>query len=822
MKFMDIIRKKNKRSGNDGRENRLDFLERQYRERLQEDDYNLSEEDGSSHSSSQSSENNFSDVKKVRKDDFEETDRFYWQRVADDMEARDDFSEQIEPPMEFTYKEDENNRENDDVTKFGSENENIGFSGREKKEAESKKEYSAKQAEKISKMFSLGKYFYGFVKWSLAGILLCGVVWGGKMYWEKAHQVKSYVLSAGQRASSNIDEAITGIKDGNFANSTDKFKDAYNNFAGMSGSLESLGKGVISFSKFIPFASKLSSGYHLSEAGKELSLAGEKITQTAQQMEELKKQISQSGKEHKKISLLNIFKSLNENTAIIRKNLEKAEDNLQKVNLNDLPKDKRATIIKLKTKLPLIIGAIDIFSKNNYIVADLLGANGPRKYLFLFQNNQEMRATGGFIGSYAVLSVNGRGEVNKFFVDGIFNPDGQLFEKVVPPKPIQKISIAWSMHDSNWFPDFPTSARKAMLFYEKSGGPTVDGVIAITPTVMQKLLRITGPIAMDGYGVVLTADNFVENIQYKVEDDYDKEENRPKKILSDLTPIVLNKLFSSGDAKTIAETMNILNECLTEKQILLYSSNDDLQKIISDLGWSGGVLSAKKDYLSVINTNINGYKTDGVISEKIEHQAEIQKDGRVIDTVTITRKHNGGNTKFDWWNKVNADYMRVYVPQGSVLLSVEGQTREFDKPPVDYDALGFERDKDVEREEKNMIVDQKSGTRIYDDFGKTVFANWVYVSPQEKVVVKYKYLLPFKINFSEEKPANSYSLLVQKQSGSLGSEFNFKIDYPDNYHLEWQSDKLKRCLNSLGQERGLCFTGNLVKDKFFGAVWSAE
>ena len=93
-----------------------------------------------------------------------------------------------------------------------------------------------------------------------------------------------------------------------------------------------------------------------------------------------------------------------------------------------------------------------------------------------------------------------------------------------------------------------------------------------------------------------------------------------------------------------------------------------------------------------MNTNINGYKTDGVIDETIEHQSELQTDGSIVDTVTITRTHNGGNEKYDWWNKVNGDWMRVYVPEGSKLLEASGQTREFVSPPLDYQSLGFKKD----------------------------------------------------------------------------------------------------------------------------------
>lgn len=655
-----------------------------------------------------------------------------------------------------------------------------------------------------------------FSKWMvLAPTMLCLFVLGG-WYIQKGLETKKQVLGTSKTAYANVNVALDSIKKQDFASSSDNFNKAYANFADISKSLEGMGRGVISISRFIPGASKLSSGYYAVEAGKELSLAGEKISQIAKTMDTLKNK-SANENEKKDISLLEIFLSFEKDLKEVEKNLTSAQNNISKVKLSDIPQENREELLALKNKLPIVVQAVEEFSTNSYVVADLLGANGPRKYLFLFQNNQEMRATGGFIGSYGVLDIDGSGKIRNFFIDGIFNPDGQLLDKVVPPKPIQKISVAWSLHDSNWFADFPTSAKKAMLFYEKTGGPTVDGVITVTPTVMQKLLNITGPIEMRDYGVVLTSDNFIENIQYEVEEDYDKEENKPKKILSDLAPIVLDKIFNSKDTKVPMEAFGVFEEALEEKHVLLYFSNADLQKIISDLSWSGEILETSKDYLSVINTNINGYKTDGVVEEKINHQVTISDNGEIINTVAITRKHHGGNKQYEWYNKVNANYMRVYVPQGSTLLEVDGQTREINEDVVDYKSLNFEEDIDVKNEEAQIKIDESTGTRVYNEAGKTVFANWVYVSPQEEVTIRYKYILPFKIDRAKE--TGSYSVLEQKQSGSLGDEFNFSLSYPNEWKEEWKSDLLVECHQDNNQKSNVCFTGDLKTDKFIGVVF---
>jgi len=628
-------------------------------------------------------------------------------------------------------------------------------------------------------------------------------------------KIRESVLNTGDRAYASLQEAKKEILSKNFEKSSFEFSQASKDFSKISYEIDGMGKFFVEAARFVPFASKISSGSYLAKAGQDISRVGELSGEMLKILDEVKNPLDQ---QQDQVSLLKIFQDSAGKLEEMSTLLENVENNLSKVNVEDLPKEKRAQFSELKSKLPELRRFIKGFLDNSYIFTDVLGGNGPRKYLFLFQNNQEMRATGGFIGSYGAMDISS-GRIKKFFIDGIFNPDGQLREKVIPPAPIQKISAAWSLHDSNWFPDFPVSAEKAAWFYEKTGGPTVDGVIAMTPTVMQKLLEITGPIEMPEYGVTVDQNNFVEKIQYEVEIDYDKEQNQPKQILADLAPKILDRIFNANNFSDIVRTMNVLVESLNEKQILIYSKNYEIENRLSQVGWSGEILATDKDYLSVINSNINGFKTDGVIDEKIEHHAEIQADGSVIDNVTITRQHNGGKSEFEWWNKVNADYMRVYVPKGSKLLSAEGQTREFDSPPLDYGALNFKKDPQVEAEEDSAMIDEETGTRIYEDAGKTVFANWVYVSPQETVVVKYQYLLPFKVlPGGPSKPADTYSLLFQKQSGSQGSKISTSINYPEEFKAIWKYP------NSTGIDQGqpIVYEGNLKTDKFFGVAFTSR
>lgn len=383
------------------------------------------------------------------------------------------------------------------------------------------------------------------------------------------------------------------------------------------------------------------------------------------------------------------------------------------------------------------------------------GYYNPRSYLIVFQNNAEMRATGGFMGTYALISADqGNVEIKK--MEGIYHASGQQHISVVPPLPIQKVSPSWMFHDANWFFHFPTSAKAISWFYEKTGGPTVDGVIALTPEVISRLLHLVGPIELPEFQTTITADNFIDIIQYEVEIRYKERGFKdPKKILADLAPLFLQKIVETDKDMLFAALL----DSLAQKEVLFYFDRPEEEAFIEYLRWGGTLASTERDYLAVVNTNVNGFKTDRMITQDVTHQSSIQADGGVVDTVTITRVHRGGNQEQDWYNKVNSNFMRVYVPRGATLLKAQGHTKETNPFLASADSIHYPA---LQKTMETATIDPATGTLIWEEDGKTVFGNWVYVSPGEATTVTYQYKLPFTVSFDDPEP---FSLTIQKQPG---------------------------------------------------------
>lgn len=635
---------------------------------------------------------------------------------------------------------------------------------------------------------------------------------------EQAQGLKSALVSKGLAALQNLADAgqslagtppATPDLNGQGISGADAarvhFTSAYNNFVSAQEAVDSLGGATLTLLSAVPgLSNKFTTGTNLLNLGEHVSTMGKEFSEGLLAFNGLTFEQLFIASEPLTDRLHRVETHL---TAAEQAALEAAGD-LNRIDPSALPDNVAAEVTAIKSRVPTFrAAAADALGFFRFLMS-ALGDSNPRKYLILFQNNSEIRPTGGFIGSFGRLDFF-KGRVERFYVNDVYNIDGQLQVNVIPPQPMQKITGGWSFHDANWFFDFPTSAKKLAWFYEKTGGPTVDGIFTLTPTVLEKILALTGPVALPDFNVTLSADNVVDALQYKVERDFDKTKNQPKTIVADLAARLMER-FHALDARGWSELARLMLQALTEKDMLAWMADPAEEQFMTDQGWDGAVRDAPKDYLAVVNTNLNGYKTDRVIAQTIDHEAEVQPDGSVIDTVTLTRTHLGGREPYDWYNRVNSDYLRVYVPLGSQLLAMKGGVPERAKPPLDYAHLPFIIDPDVAAEENSLKKDPAIGTDVFEESGRTVLGNWVYVSPGYTATVQYRYKLPFSLDASR---GDTYSLFVQKQPGAKPGRFRARFSAPEDWRTTWHTpDTLRERLN------GWSYDTTLNEDTLYGVT----
>ena len=434
----------------------------------------------------------------------------------------------------------------------------------------------------------------------------------------------------------------------------------------------------------------------------------------------------------------------------------------------------------------------------------VFGRDQFMRYMIVFQNNREIRPTGGFMGSFAIVDVQ-KGKILDINVPkgGTYDVQGQLDVYVRPPTPLQLLNKRWEFHDANWWSDFPSSAKKMSWFYERSRGVTVDGVIAINATVLEKFLAIIGPVSNEKYDVLLNADTALDTIQHEVEVGYDKEENQPKAIIADLLDQFID-VVTNANSFDIIQFFTAIHESAQQKEIQVYMKDSAIQKTFTEFGWTGAMetVAPSQDYLHVVNTNIGGGKSDAMIEQHIEHQAVVNSDGSVTVTAIISRKHTGDpGTQF--YGDTNINYMRVYVPEGATLVDAGGFTfppEHAFRTPEEW----YTTDPELLLEEHGESLHEETGTTIRNTLGKTEFGNWVITLPGEETQVYFVYSLPFTVDLAglavdtetlpwyrrmidqKMKEGARYTFFAQKQSG-VESSLASTVIFPEEWQPVWGS-----------------------------------
>ncbi|EKD76158.1 MAG: hypothetical protein ACD_43C00210G0001, partial [uncultured bacterium] len=608
--------------------------------------------------------------------------------------------------------------------------------------------------------------------------LICVIPFGTMALLQKVSSARGEIETISQEATNQLSQAASSSTQLDFSGAVTSFDAAATNFHDAHDQLTSINEALTPIMRALPkTGNQFSSAENILIAGEQLSNAGADVATAFSVLEQYTKQSDiASSSTDLLVTAHSAFRP-----AVPR--LERATIALNEIDLTTVPAEYRDEIAAAQEAVPLIAQSLDEVLSLSETLLVILGHDEAKRYLVVFQNNRELRATGGFIGSFAVVDIY-QGKVSAIEIPGggPYDLAGSLKAKVISPQPLHLVNAGWQMQDANWWPDFPTSAQKVQWFYLKSGGSAVDGVITLTPDVIEQMLEITGSIEMSEYNTTVTADNFYNITQTQAERKYD-DTRESKKFIADLTPKLLNKLFTL-DAHNYVPVLQVIYNSLAQKDILLYFNDVFLENELAERGWTGEVKQTSGDYLMVVDTNIGGGKTDAEITETIEHQADIQADGSVLDTVTVTRTHTGasGDTFADL---NNVDYMRLYVPAGSELISTTGFTQPDPNLFLKVEA-GYKPDTDLQTISGDTLIDEASQTRINQEFGKTVFGNWVQTKPgsTSKVVIKYR--LPFTIKPQGLfQPATRYSLLVQKQAGAFDPLVLTKVTYPAKYSVLW-------------------------------------
>lgn len=404
---------------------------------------------------------------------------------------------------------------------------------------------------------------------------------------------------------------------------------------------------------------------------------------------------------------------------------------------------------------------------NNFLKKDLpwlSGSDGKEKNIMLiFQNNGELRGgSGGSLGSFGILKFK-NGELNDVsFAKNIYKIDKayKAQNHVDPPEIINFLTPDWVLKDAGWSEDGPTAFSTIEEFYTKETGDDVDGVIVLDATFFEKLLEKIGPIDLPQYGKTIDNKNFRAEIEAEVHDTYfdnpaNLVENEPKKILGEMIPLVMDKIVKSlSDQNKLTGILGAVNDGLSQKHILFYANDKNLQNMIEQNNWSGKVGLPMGDYLYVNNSNIAGGKSSVNINETINLDATIGDDGKVANKLTVDRDYAVNNN-----DKDNINFVRLGLLQDATVIQFNPLAGNFEQ----------------------MLDKGYKNNQPYwqtTEFSKSWLNYWMSTGVNQKSKLLINYNSGYKVTLGD---SFVYQTMIQKQPGSMDDSVTFKIHYPSGY-----------------------------------------
>lgn len=252
---------------------------------------------------------------------------------------------------------------------------------------------------------------------------------------------------------------------------------------------------------------------------------------------------------------------------------------------------------------------------------DFFGESGQRKYLVAMLNPAELRYSGGAPLSMSTLVMD-QGRMELAADEDTPHPTTFVQWKKVRGNPFRDQGQQ-RFANATFAPAWPVSGEELLRAWRGLTGERVDGLIAVDVVALARLVSLTGPMEVPGYGT-LTGENLTEKLIGSY-DDYDQSNQA---MLDEMNSAVVSafreRFFEGGRFADKAESMKTSAD---GRHVALYFRDTDLQEALTDFGLGGDLSDPTSGPLGVFTQNINGSKADYWQRRTVTNRITLAADG---------------------------------------------------------------------------------------------------------------------------------------------------------------------------------------------------
>lgn len=263
--------------------------------------------------------------------------------------------------------------------------------------------------------------------------------------------------------------------------------------------------------------------------------------------------------------------------------------------------------------------AVDALSRITRLLPRMLGAEGPRSYLVLFETNAEWRSLGGVVGAVAQIHTqDGRmaltAQASTADFDAIAGePAGPLADEVTA---LFGTGPARYIQNATQVPDFAVGAPLAREMWERLRGTRVDGVIALDPVTLSYLLGATGPVTLPT-GEQLNADNAASLLLDEVYRRYPDPRDQDAYFQSAAAAVFQALADGHADGHAMAAA---LRRAGAERRLLMWNADADDQAVLDGTPLQGALPESTPSHgtVGVYLDDGTGSKMDVYLHPQVE------------------------------------------------------------------------------------------------------------------------------------------------------------------------------------------------------------
>lgn len=300
----------------------------------------------------------------------------------------------------------------------------------------------------------------------------------------------------------------------------------------------------------------------------------------------------------------------------------------------------------------------------------LLGASGPRSYMLTFQNDAEMRATGGLPGAFAIVQISrGRFQFVRFESDGylVGTPAtgvdfGSGYDQLYGTS---SNGARVEYRNTNLSPNYPYAAQLWLAMWRHKTGQQLDGAMAIDPTALSYLLAASGPATMPD-GSTVSADNVVADTQSTLYERFATDNAARKQYLLDVARAVSHKIVGPG--VDLTALIHGGAKAVSQQRLLLWVRDPHIEAQLAALP-IGGVEPASSDpYFRLALWNSTASKLDYYIHASVDYATSGCAGKRHV-TVTVRLTNNAPEGLPAYVLGATAD-KQFHIPPGDEYLGI--------------------------------------------------------------------------------------------------------------------------------------------------------